>query len=163
MYGGNITNDWQELYRRFLLIMYSDGEIGDIHHVVWVSHKCNKSSGLMTWQTNLVDFTHDWLRPVSPQCKLSTTQRHITYISIGFGCFNTLNVATGFTTHSKSFCFSTFSQFQTFLNQYQACLYLFECIFQGDSKYGHDILQFWHFWTFCNIYECVVCLSVLTC
>ena len=27
----------------------------------------------------------------------------------------------------------------TVLNQYQACLYLFECISDGDFKYGHEI------------------------
>ena len=36
----------------------------------------------------------------------------------------------------KSFCFSKFSNF---LNRYQACLYLFECISHGDSKYRHQI------------------------
>ena len=50
---------------------------------------------------------------------------------------------------SFSTCFVKFSNFQRLfhklLNQYQACLYLFECIFQGDSKYSHLIPEFWHF------------------
>ena len=35
--------------------------------------------------------------------------------------------------------------FQESLNQYQACLDSVECISHGDSKYGHEIPQFWHF------------------
>ena len=37
--------------------------------------------------------------------------------------------------YTKLFCFSKFWTFQTFQNQYQACLYLFELILHGDSKY----------------------------
>ena len=45
--------------------------------------------------------------------------------------------------HTKwLFCFS---KFHKFLNQYQACLYLFKCISHCDSKYSHQILEFWHF------------------
>ena len=29
--------------------------------------------------------------------------------------------------------------FHELMNQYQACLYLFECISHGDSKYDHEI------------------------
>ena len=36
------------------------------------------------------------------------------------------------------FCFSTFSTFHKFLNQYQACLYLFECMTHGYSKLSHQ-------------------------
>ena len=32
------------------------------------------------------------------------------------------------------------------MNQYQACLYLFESISHGDSKYGHEIPDCWYFW-----------------
>ena len=35
--------------------------------------------------------------------------------------------------------------FHKLMNQYQACLYSFECIFHWDSKYGHEMPQFWHF------------------
>ena len=31
---------------------------------------------------------------------------------------------------------------QRFLNQYQACLYLFECISHGDSKYSNEVQLF---------------------
>ena len=31
--------------------------------------------------------------------------------------------------------------FHELMNQYQACLYLFECISHSDSKYGHEIPQ----------------------
>ena len=37
--------------------------------------------------------------------------------------------------------FLHFNDFSRILfNQYQACLYLFECISDGDSKYGNEIL-----------------------
>ena len=39
------------------------------------------------------------------------------------------------------------------MNQYQACLYLYQCISHGDSKYCHEIPPFWHFWQFCIIFE----------
>ena len=41
------------------------------------------------------------------------------------------------------------------MNQYQACLYLFECIFLGDSKYGQQNQKCWHFLIFCDL----LCLS----
>ena len=50
--------------------------------------------------------------------------------------------------------FFKFSKFHRFLNQYQACLYLFECIFHGDSKYSHQILERWHFLTFFDFFDC---------
>ena len=43
------------------------------------------------------------------------------------------------------FGFLKCSKFHNFLNQYQPCLYLFECISHGDSKYSHQISEFWHF------------------
>ena len=43
-------------------------------------------------------------------------------------------------------CFLTIlSLFHNFLNQYQACLYLFECIFHGESKISHQMRECWHF------------------
>ena len=45
------------------------------------------------------------------------------------------------------------AQNNKFLNQYQACLYLFECISYGDSKYSHWIQEFGHFWTFCGMFD----------
>ena len=52
---------------------------------------------------------------------------------------------------SKIVCFLTFLKFyQLFhelINKYQACLYLFQCISHGGSKYGHEIPQFWLFFT----------------
>ena len=51
--------------------------------------------------------------------------------------------------------------FSWILNQYQACLYLFECVSHGDSKYSHQIPECWHFWTIlCNVWH-VVCSSLL--
>ena len=44
------------------------------------------------------------------------------------------------------------SVFHDLPNQYQACWYLFECIFHGDSKYSNEIehifnlLKKWHFY-----------------
>ena len=53
--------------------------------------------------------------------------------------------------------FSKFLEIQTkyhkLLNQYQACLYLFECIFHDDSKYSHQIHKCWHFLQFCEILD----------
>ena len=57
----------------------------------------------------------------------------------------TLHAAIGFTIHTKSFGFSKFLKFHKFLHQYQACLYLFECISHGDSKYSHKIPKCFHF------------------
>ena len=31
------------------------------------------------------------------------------------------------------------------MNRYQACLYLFQCISNGGSEYGHEIPKSWHF------------------
>ena len=39
------------------------------------------------------------------------------------------------------------------MNQYQACLYFFECICHGDSKYCHEISKQIYFWQFCDIFE----------
>ena len=42
--------------------------------------------------------------------------------------------------------------FYKLLNQYQACLYLFECTSHGDSKCSDEIHKFWHFFNnFCDI------------
>ena len=38
--------------------------------------------------------------------------------------------------------------FHELMNQYQACLYLFHCIFHGDSKYSIEIQKCWNFWQF---------------
>ena len=35
-----------------------------------------------------------------------------------------------------------FTKISQFLNQYQACLYLFQCIFHGESEYRHQIEHF---------------------
>ena len=43
-----------------------------------------------------------------------------------------------------------------FRNQYQACLYLFECISHGDSKYNHQI-------QICLIFFIFMCVTFLTC
>ena len=45
---------------------------------------------------------------------------------------------------SKS-TFEFWRLFQEFLNRYQACLYLSEYIFHGDSKYNHQITDLWYF------------------
>ena len=50
-------------------------------------------------------------------------------------------------------CFSKCHKFHKFLNQYQACLYLYESISHGDSKYSHEIPKFWYFWRFCDILD----------
>ena len=47
--------------------------------------------------------------------------------------------------------------FYKLLNQYHWCLYSFECISHCDSKYGHEIPEFWHFWTFCAFFLSVFC------
>ena len=47
----------------------------------------------------------------------------------------------------KNILFSKFSNFHELLKQYRACLYLFECIFHGDFKYGHEIPELWHYFT----------------
>ena len=39
------------------------------------------------------------------------------------------------------------------MNQYQACLYSFECISHGDFKYGDEIVKCWPFWKFCDIFD----------
>ena len=67
---------------------------------------------------------------------------------------NTLHTAIGFTIHTKSvFCFSKFSKFHTFPNQYQVCLYLFECISLGDTKDSHQITKMLHFWKCCETFD----------
>ena len=69
-----------------------------------------------------------------------------------------MNAGFGFT-EQKSVCFLTYLKFgQLFhelMNQYQACLYLFQCISHGDSKYGHEIpkcCNFWNFWP-CRVHS----------
>ena len=46
------------------------------------------------------------------------------------------------------------------MNQYQACLYLFEWIFHGDSKYGHEIPKWWYFFKKLGNVWPVVCACV---
>ena len=43
--------------------------------------------------------------------------------------------------------------FHKLLNQYQACLYSFEWISHSDSKYVHEISNFYIFWLFCQLFE----------
>ena len=45
------------------------------------------------------------------------------------------------------------STFHNILNQYQACLYLYECSSHGDSKYSHQIPEFLNFGQFCDIFN----------
>ena len=66
-------------------------------------------------------------------------------------CFLTLTHAVIGTEKKKKSCFFVtyylkFEHlFHKLMHQYQACLYLFECTSLGDSKYGHEIAQNWHF------------------
>ena len=39
------------------------------------------------------------------------------------------------------------------MNRYQACLDSVECISHGDSKYGHETPQCWHFNPICYIFD----------
>ena len=60
--------------------------------------------------------------------------------------------------HAKLFLFSqnclTFQRLpHDLVNQFQACLYLFECIFHGDFKYIHQIPECWYFWKLCDIFD----------
>ena len=71
------------------------------------------------------------------------------YRSIFPFVLNTLHVAINVTVF-----YPKFSKFHNFLNQYQACFYLFECISHGDSRNSYQIPQCWHFWTFCDISYC---------
>ena len=52
------------------------------------------------------------------------------------------NSGIGFT-EQRDFYFLQFFEFwclfHDLMNRYQACLYLFECIFHGNSKYSNDI------------------------
>ena len=43
--------------------------------------------------------------------------------------------------YTTSFCLSKFSKISQFLNQYQACLYIFQCISHGDTKYSHHVVN----------------------
>ena len=68
------------------------------------------------------------------------------------GGINTYIAGLGFT-EQKSAYFLTYLKFQRLfrevMNQYQACLYLSECIFHCGFKYACEILQFRHFDKFC--------------
>ena len=56
------------------------------------------------------------------------------------------------------FALSNFWNFNCeLMNQYQACLHLFECISHGDSKYGNEIKKCSHFWNFWWHFGHVVC------
>ena len=54
-------------------------------------------------------------------------------------------------------CGHLFYWFHKSMNQYQAWLYLSECIFHCGFKYGHEIPQFLHFLQFLNNFWPVVC------
>ena len=62
---------------------------------------------------------------------------------------STRDATIGFIHAKKFVSFVNFSLNQSIihklLNQYQACLYLFECILHVDFKYGHEIPKCWHF------------------
>ena len=47
------------------------------------------------------------------------------------------------------------------MNQYQACLYLFQCISHGDSKYSNQIPECWHFLQKLLHFLPVVCTRLL--
>ena len=57
----------------------------------------------------------------------------------------------------SQFCFLKFLDFlhvfHELMNQYQACLYLSECISHDDFKLCHEIPKCWHFWQFCDKFE----------
>ena len=59
---------------------------------------------------------------------------------------NIYHAARGFTKQMSGLFFLEIlllqSLFHKLLNQYLACLYLFECISHGDSKYNHKIPEF---------------------
>lgn len=61
----------------------------------------------------------------------------------------TVSMQTLFVPNKIVVVFSTIFKrlYHMLLNQYQACLYLFACIFHGNSKYSNEVQQFWHFWT----------------
>ena len=87
---------------------------------------------------------------------LSSKHLVICLIRIITLCYLTLlNVTRALVLLSKSLVY--FLKFLKFLlvfhelmNQYQACLYSLECISHGDSKYGHEMSTFCHFWKFCE-------------
>ena len=73
--------------------------------------------------------------------KFETLKMHLKISFVKYSPFifislylNTVHTAIGFTIHTISFGFSKFSKS---LNQYQVCLYFFECILHDDSKYSH--------------------------
>ena len=73
---------------------------------------------------------------------------------------NTYHTGIGFTAHIFS-CFLTFLKFwwlfHELMNQYQACLNSFECIFHKDSKYSNQIPECWHFLPNLLHFSFVVC------
>ena len=64
---------------------------------------------------------------------LSCVIRLNTYHAAGHWSYH----ATLFLVFQKKIKFQR--QFHLLLNQYQACLYLFECIFQDKSKYSNEV------------------------
>ena len=87
--------------------------------------------------------------------------------TITIGCIiNAYNAGLGFTELQSVFPlkYLIFRLFHELINQYQACLYSFECISHGDFKYGHNISQLWHFfYTFvklCAFSDIILPLSV---
>ena len=53
--------------------------------------------------------------------------------------------------------------FHEIMNQYQACLYSLECIFNHDYKCGHEIPNCWHFLTFCKLSSAHTYLPTCAC
>ena len=73
------------------------------------------------------------------------------YSQVPYHYVKPLNAGLGFT-EQKSVCILKFliflRLFHELMHQYQACLYSFECISHGDSKYGHEIPKCLHLVTF---------------
>ena len=67
--------------------------------------------------------------------------------------YGTLNVILAFRTRALFLLISKSQFVFKLMNWYQACLYLFECIFHGDSKYSNESQYIWIFWTFCVIFD----------
>ena len=103
-------------------------------------------------------FTYPYHVQCPQICELKTPSNYIWRKTL-----NTYHAGFGFTAQNCS-CFLTFLKFwrlfHELMNQYQACLYLSQCIFHCGFKYGHEILQFLHFYKFWYISDLS---SALTC
>ena len=102
-----------------------------------------------TWPVFLVSGYNANFRSTDFHSSLSLSPfRRLHAIQYRLHHLNTYHAGLGFT-EQKSVCFLIFPKFQRLfhelMNQYQACLYLSECIFHGGFKYGHEIPQFRHF------------------